>query len=235
MSVDLSVVFPSRGQWKTELQLQIFCYMKRFIVYGEHRCTNVWHVVLSESAISKVQSPPTRTSRRNQSKVKSRPPEPEMDVQLLETLCNENECNVEEVWTLIFIRVYTYIYKFLPPPVCFSWPYVSSIWLFLQVKNVYQTSFAAFLESLVSRAPDFPQVNGVIVTTPPLFDFTLLTLHLLVPLAISSCLWSLLLDTWVSDSCWWLCLLLSHVWCHIHGVRKMCTQAGDPMSCVRVV
>lgn len=52
---------------------------------------------LSESAISKVQSPPTRTSRRNQSKAKSRPPEPEVDLQLLETLCKENECNAEEV------------------------------------------------------------------------------------------------------------------------------------------
>ncbi|XP_040006252.1 retinoblastoma-associated protein [Xiphias gladius] len=81
---------------------------------------------LYKSAISKVQSPPTRTSRRNQSKAKSRPPEPEVDVQLLETLCKENECNAEEV------------------------------------KNVYQTSFSAFLDSLdLSRSPDFPQVNDL--------------------------------------------------------------------------
>lgn len=53
--------------------------------------------LLSESVISKVQSPPTRTSRRNQSKAKSRPPEPEVDLQLLKTLCTENECNAEEV------------------------------------------------------------------------------------------------------------------------------------------
>uniref|UniRef100_A0A8C4IRJ3 Retinoblastoma-associated protein n=1 Tax=Dicentrarchus labrax TaxID=13489 RepID=A0A8C4IRJ3_DICLA len=72
----------------------------------------------------KVQSPPTRTSRRNQSKAKSRPVEPEVDLQLLKTLCKENECNAEEV------------------------------------KNVYQTSFSAFLDSLdLSRAPDFPQVG----------------------------------------------------------------------------
>ncbi|XP_045895574.1 retinoblastoma-associated protein [Micropterus dolomieu] len=81
---------------------------------------------LYKSAISKVQSPPTRTSRRNQSKAKSRPPEPEVDLQLLKTLCNENECNAEEV------------------------------------KNVYQTSFSAFLDSLdLSRSPDFPQVNDL--------------------------------------------------------------------------
>ncbi|TKS83470.1 Retinoblastoma-associated protein p104 pRb [Collichthys lucidus] len=81
---------------------------------------------LYKSAISKVQSPPTRTSRRNQSKVKSRPPEPEVDLQLLETLCKENECNAEEV------------------------------------KNVYQTSFSAFLDSLdLSRSADFPQVNDI--------------------------------------------------------------------------
>lgn len=53
---------------------------------------------LSESALSKVQSTPTRASRRNQSKVKSRPPEPEVDLQLLKTLCKENDCNTEEVW-----------------------------------------------------------------------------------------------------------------------------------------
>uniref|UniRef100_A0A8C4ITQ7 Retinoblastoma-associated protein n=1 Tax=Dicentrarchus labrax TaxID=13489 RepID=A0A8C4ITQ7_DICLA len=77
---------------------------------------------LYKSAISKVQSPPTRTSRRNQSKAKSRPVEPEVDLQLLKTLCKENECNAEEV------------------------------------KNVYQTSFSAFLDSLdLSRANELNQ------------------------------------------------------------------------------
>lgn len=51
----------------------------------------------SESAISKVQSPPGRTARRSQSKAKSRPPESEVDLQLLKTLCQENDCNSEEV------------------------------------------------------------------------------------------------------------------------------------------
>ena len=58
-----------------------------------------WLVFLycSESAISKVQSPPARTARRSQSRAKSRPPEPEVDLQLLKTLCQENDCNSEEV------------------------------------------------------------------------------------------------------------------------------------------
>uniref|UniRef100_A0A673KGZ8 Retinoblastoma-associated protein-like n=1 Tax=Sinocyclocheilus rhinocerous TaxID=307959 RepID=A0A673KGZ8_9TELE len=42
-------------------------------------------------------SPPTRTSRRNQGKAKPRPPE--MDVQLLVTLCKESDCSVDEVGT----------------------------------------------------------------------------------------------------------------------------------------
>ncbi|XP_019941544.1 retinoblastoma-associated protein isoform X1 [Paralichthys olivaceus] len=100
----------------------LLCMLELFI----KRCPSDLLQPLYKSAISKLQSPPTRTSRRNQSKVKSRPPEPEMDVQLLETLCNENECNAEEV------------------------------------KNVYQTSFSAFLDSLdLSRSPDFPQVNDL--------------------------------------------------------------------------
>ncbi|CAJ1064163.1 retinoblastoma-associated protein [Xyrichtys novacula] len=81
---------------------------------------------LYKSAISKVQSPLTRTSRRNQSKAKSRPAEPEVDLQLLKTLCNENECNTEEV------------------------------------KNIYQTSFSAFLDSLdLPRSQEFPQVSDL--------------------------------------------------------------------------
>uniref|UniRef100_A0A674NC85 Retinoblastoma 1 n=1 Tax=Takifugu rubripes TaxID=31033 RepID=A0A674NC85_TAKRU len=78
----------------------------------------------SESAISKVQSPPGRTARRSQSKAKSRLPESEVDLQLLKTLCQENDCNSEEV------------------------------------KNVYQTSFSAFLDSLdLSGSAHLPQVG----------------------------------------------------------------------------
>ncbi|KAI1903824.1 hypothetical protein AGOR_G00031180 [Albula goreensis] len=40
-------------------------------------------------------SPPTRTSRRNQGKAKPRPPA--VDLRLLETLCKENECTLDEV------------------------------------------------------------------------------------------------------------------------------------------
>lgn len=54
-------------------------------------------LIFSESAISKVQIPVTRTSRRNQNNAKARPVEPEVDMQLLETLCKENQCNVDEV------------------------------------------------------------------------------------------------------------------------------------------
>uniref|UniRef100_A0A674BHL8 Retinoblastoma-associated protein n=1 Tax=Salmo trutta TaxID=8032 RepID=A0A674BHL8_SALTR len=50
-----------------------------------------------QSVISTAQSPPTRTSRRNQSKAKPRQAPPEVDVQLLESLCKENDCSVEEV------------------------------------------------------------------------------------------------------------------------------------------
>ncbi|XP_051537752.1 retinoblastoma-associated protein-like [Myxocyprinus asiaticus] len=55
-------------------------------------------------------SPPTRTSRRNPGKAKPRPPV--MDMQLLETLCKEGDCNVDEV------------------------------------RNVYQSTFCAFLDSV---------------------------------------------------------------------------------------
>ncbi|KAK5887947.1 hypothetical protein CesoFtcFv8_016501 [Champsocephalus esox] len=100
----------------------LLCTLELFI----KRCPSDLLQPLYKSALSKVQSPPTRTSRRNQSKVKTRPPEPEVDFQLLKTLCEENECNAEEV------------------------------------KNVYQTSFSAFLDSLdLSRSPDFPQANDI--------------------------------------------------------------------------
>lgn len=55
------------------------------------------HLYRPESAISEVQSPPARPARRSQSKAKSRPPGSEVDLQLLKTLCQENDCNSEEV------------------------------------------------------------------------------------------------------------------------------------------
>ncbi|KAM9332376.1 retinoblastoma-associated protein [Pholidichthys leucotaenia] len=100
----------------------LLCTLELFI----KRCSPDLLQPFYKSAISKVPGPSTRTSRRNQSKAKSRPPEPEVDVQLLETLSKENECSAEEV------------------------------------KNVYQTSFLAFLDSLdLSKSSDFPQVNDV--------------------------------------------------------------------------
>uniref|UniRef100_A0A1A8SCW2 Retinoblastoma-associated protein n=1 Tax=Nothobranchius rachovii TaxID=451742 RepID=A0A1A8SCW2_9TELE len=95
----------------------LLCTLELFI----KRCSPDLLQPLYQSSSNKV---PTRASRRSQNKAKSRPAEPELDVQLLETLCKENECSLEEV------------------------------------KNVYQTSFLAFLESLdLSRSPDFPQVS----------------------------------------------------------------------------
>uniref|UniRef100_A0AAQ4R613 Retinoblastoma 1 n=1 Tax=Gasterosteus aculeatus aculeatus TaxID=481459 RepID=A0AAQ4R613_GASAC len=75
----------------------LLCTLELFI----KRCPPDLLQPLYKSAIRKVQSPPTRTSRRSQSKAKSRPLEPEVDLQLLKTLCNENECNGEEVQSFI--------------------------------------------------------------------------------------------------------------------------------------
>uniref|UniRef100_A0A672JSI1 Retinoblastoma-associated protein n=1 Tax=Salarias fasciatus TaxID=181472 RepID=A0A672JSI1_SALFA len=104
----------------------LLCTLELFI----KRCSPELLQPLYKSAISKVQSPPTRISRRNQSKAKPRAPDPEVDVQLLETLCKENECNAEEV------------------------------------KNVYHTSFTAFLDSMdLSRSWDFPQVGPIVTSS----------------------------------------------------------------------
>uniref|UniRef100_A0A8B9KKW1 Retinoblastoma 1 n=1 Tax=Astyanax mexicanus TaxID=7994 RepID=A0A8B9KKW1_ASTMX len=82
------------------------------------RCPSTLLQPLYKSAVSATaQSPPTRTSRRN----KAKPRPPEMDVQLLETLCKESDCSMDEV------------------------------------KNVYQSSFCAFLDSLsLSGSQEFP-------------------------------------------------------------------------------
>ncbi|XP_041751018.1 retinoblastoma-associated protein [Coregonus clupeaformis] len=69
------------------------CVLEFFI----RRCPPSLLQPLYQSAISTGQSPPTRTSRRNQSKAKPRQAPQEVDVQLLETLCKENDCSVEEV------------------------------------------------------------------------------------------------------------------------------------------
>ncbi|XP_061558132.1 retinoblastoma-associated protein isoform X1 [Phycodurus eques] len=100
----------------------LLCTLELFI----KRCPPDLLQPLYQSAISKVQSPVTRTSRRNQKNAKARLVEPEVDVLLLETLCKENECNIDEV------------------------------------KNVYQTSFSAFLVSLdLPKSPGLPQPASV--------------------------------------------------------------------------
>ncbi|XP_030637557.1 retinoblastoma-associated protein [Chanos chanos] len=76
------------------------------------------------SVSATTQSPPVRTSRRNHGKAKPRPPE--MDMQLIEVLCKENDCSVDEV------------------------------------KNVYQTSFSAFLDHMgLSGSQELPDVEDI--------------------------------------------------------------------------
>ncbi|XP_077403089.1 retinoblastoma-associated protein [Vanacampus margaritifer] len=100
----------------------LLCTLELFI----KRCPSALLQPLYQSAASKVQIPVTRTSRRNQNNGKVRPAEPEANALLLETLCMENECNLDEV------------------------------------KNVYQTSFCAFLVSLdLPISPGLPQASGV--------------------------------------------------------------------------
>lgn len=120
---------------------------------------------LPESAISQVLSPPTRTSRRNQSKSKVRPPEPGLDLELLKTLCNENDCNAGEVrfdlplcvHTNTFLLFLRHLVSLVCVCVCLQCSRLSTFRS--QVKNVYQTSFSAFLDSLdLSRTTEFPQV-----------------------------------------------------------------------------
>ncbi|XP_072518823.1 retinoblastoma-associated protein [Salminus brasiliensis] len=58
------------------------------------RCPSTLLQPLYKSAMSTTaQSPPTRTSRRN----KAKPRPPEVDAQLLETLCKESDCSMDEV------------------------------------------------------------------------------------------------------------------------------------------
>uniref|UniRef100_A0AAY5ETJ1 Retinoblastoma-associated protein n=1 Tax=Electrophorus electricus TaxID=8005 RepID=A0AAY5ETJ1_ELEEL len=77
--------------------------------YCTKRCPSDFLQPLYKSAISvSTQGLPTRTSRRNKAKLQL----PEVDMQLLETLCKESDCSVDEV------------------------------------KNVYQSSFSVFLDSL---------------------------------------------------------------------------------------
>ncbi|MCI4386587.1 hypothetical protein PGIGA_G00064160 [Pangasianodon gigas] len=95
----------------------LLCVLEFYI----KRCPSSLLQPLYKAAISETtQSPPTRTSRRN----KAKPRPSEMDVQLLETLCKESDCSVDEV------------------------------------KNVYQSSFCAFLDSMrLSGSQELPAVE----------------------------------------------------------------------------
>ncbi|XP_066502305.1 retinoblastoma-associated protein [Hoplias malabaricus] len=85
------------------------------------RCPSTFLQPLYKIAIgATTQSPQTRTSRRN----KAKPRPPEVDAQLLETLCRESDCSVDEV------------------------------------KNMYQSSFCAFLDSMIlSGSQELPSVE----------------------------------------------------------------------------
>lgn len=148
----------------------------------------------SESAVSKVQSPPARAARRSQSKAKSRPLEPEVDLQLLKTLCQENDCNSEEVGGPSTDRLSSNVLSLHSVYIIYFSPLLR-----LQVKNVYQTSFTAFLDSLnLSGAPHFPQVRRSIISTPaPVFAFlsSYTSIPSLIPLPIAT------IEP-VCDSCW---------------------------------
>ncbi|KAM9451466.1 retinoblastoma-associated protein [Clarias gariepinus] len=95
----------------------LLCVLEFYI----KRCPPSLLQPLYKSAISETtQSPPTRTSRRN----KAKPRPPDMDMQLLEKLCKESDCSVDEV------------------------------------KNVYQSSFCAFLDSMgLSGSQELPAVE----------------------------------------------------------------------------
>ncbi|XP_049597664.1 retinoblastoma-associated protein [Syngnathus scovelli] len=100
----------------------LLCTLELFI----KRCPPELLQPLYQSSISKVQIPVTRTSPRNQYNAKARATEPEVDMLLLETLCKENQCNLDEV------------------------------------KNVYQTSFSAFLVSLdLLKSSGLPQASSI--------------------------------------------------------------------------
>uniref|UniRef100_A0A4W4E9W9 Retinoblastoma 1 n=1 Tax=Electrophorus electricus TaxID=8005 RepID=A0A4W4E9W9_ELEEL len=69
----------------------LLCVLEYFVI---HKLVCLSVPVISESAISvSTQGLPTRTSRRNKAKLQL----PEVDMQLLETLCKESDCSVDEV------------------------------------------------------------------------------------------------------------------------------------------
>ncbi|KAK7925573.1 hypothetical protein WMY93_007883 [Mugilogobius chulae] len=71
----------------------LLCAMEFFI----KRCSTDLVQPLYKSVIS-AQSTPTRTSRRSQSKAKMRPPEPELDAQLLETLSKRMNATLKRMY-----------------------------------------------------------------------------------------------------------------------------------------
>lgn len=206
--------------------------MNRFLLSDSYRCPNIFNVFLSESSISKVQSPPTRTSRRNQSKAKSRPPEPEMDVQLLETLCQENDCNIEEVRELTVIDLAVIINKHTFMLSICLWPNLS----------FYTRWFCAGEERIPNQFLCFPGITRSFKIPRSSSGKELwLSQHLLhclvsaltvsisylflLAVAIDDCLnvWQLVVALFAALAC-----LFSHAWCQENvcsGHRLLCSVA----------
>lgn len=180
---------------------------------------------LSESAISKVQSTPARTARRSQSKAKSRPPEPEVDLQLLKTLCQENDCNSEEVWAPhpVFYR-YT-IVRLLALSHCVT----SLIYPFVVVtgEECVPDQFLSFPG--LTRSVRSPTISsGQEVDHPNTCSTLCLALHLRFhysPHSARLCHHRTSVRQLLSAPPYFLPVCF-----HIYDVRKMCTQEEDCFS-----
>lgn len=180
----------------------------------------------SESAISKAQSPPGRTARRSQSKAKSRPPESEVDLQLLKTLCQENDCNSEEVWaphpvsyryTIVELLAQLQLYKLRP--LSHLRLYFSCRWR-MCTRPVSQLSWT---HSICQDPHIFLRSVGLIVPTPASLFASLSTYFSIADLI----LFIVATIEQVCDSCWlpplrFLPVCFHIIWCQ----ENVCSGRG---------
>lgn len=124
-----------------------------------------------------------------------------MDLQLLKTLCNENECNGEEVQSFILVIVQTH---FLP-----------SVYLFSSMQTIF-----AGEECIPDQFLGFPGVSRLFEVSRFSSGRCGHLLCCLVSISYHLALAPIFECFYVSDSCWLFPLLLLHVWFHINGVRK---------------
>lgn len=130
----------------------IICDMEWLIVFGSHRFSN--YIKCFSFKISRQQNPePANTN------ISSQPEQSQTPTSRARGGCAASRNFVQREWMqhrrgLFLLTVVIYMNLTLP-----SEYFCSQCQLYLQVKNVYQTSFSAFLDSLdLSRSPDFPQV-----------------------------------------------------------------------------